>query len=181
MNTVKNLTVLLELSVERRKKIMSTAPQNAKFIRMTTEPIPRLIGQLAIPTIISMLVTTFYNLVDTLFIRQLANDSMVAAVGVVLPLMSIIQAFGFMLGHGSGSLISIHLGKGEKETADRLLSTAFFTALVFSLVLSAFLLGSYRDSAVTYTCIPVCGGGSFWEGLGLTQRLMPPTPCLLSL
>lgn len=53
--------------------------------------------------------------------------------------------------------------------------------ITFSLVLSAVLLGSYRDSAVTYTCIPVCGGGSFWEGLGLTQRLMPPTPCLLSL
>ena len=74
---------------------MSSTAQNAKFVRMTTEPIPRLIGQLAVPTIISMLVTTFYNLVDTLFIRQLANDSMVAAVGIVLPLMSIIQAFGF--------------------------------------------------------------------------------------
>ena len=60
---------------------------DAKFIRMTTEPVERLVCKLAAPIIISMLVTTFYNLADTFFVRQLNNDSMVAAVGVVLPLM----------------------------------------------------------------------------------------------
>ena len=69
--------------------------QNAKYIKMTTEPVERLIASLAVPTIISMLVTSFYNLADTLFVRQLENDSMVAAVGVIMPLMSIIQSFGF--------------------------------------------------------------------------------------
>ena len=63
---------------------MQNSAQSEKFLRMTTEPVDKLILRLAIPTIISMLVTTFYNLVDTLFIRQLENDSMVAAVGVVL-------------------------------------------------------------------------------------------------
>ncbi|MBR5222503.1 MAG: MATE family efflux transporter, partial [Clostridia bacterium] len=87
--------------------------QSEKFIRMTTEPVERLVMRLAIPTIISMLVTTFYNLVDTLFVRQLENDSMVAAVGVVLPLMSIIQAFGFFCGHGSGNHISRALGRRD--------------------------------------------------------------------
>ena len=80
--------------------------QSEKFIRMTTEPVEKLVMRLAIPTIISMLVTTFYNLVDTLFVRQLENDSMVAAVGVVLPLMSIIQAFGFFSGYAKG----FHIG-----------------------------------------------------------------------
>lgn len=115
---------------------MSTDARSAKFVRMTTEPIPRLIGALAVPTIISMLVTTFYNLVDTLFIRQLSNDSMVAAVGIVLPLMSIIQAFGFFCGHGSGNYISRALGRRDTADAENMASTGFFYAIVFGLVIS---------------------------------------------
>ena len=72
-----------------------------KVIRMTTQPVDKLILHLAVPTIISMLVTSFYNLADTFFVRQLENDSMVAAVGVVLPLMTLIQAIGFYHGHGA--------------------------------------------------------------------------------
>jgi putative MATE family efflux protein len=117
---------------------MSNTAQNAKFVRMTTAPIPSLIARLAIPTIISMLVTTFYNLVDTLFIRQLANDSMVAAVGVVLPLMSIIQAFGFFCGHGSGNYISRALGERNTEDAENMASTGMFYAVAFGLAISVF-------------------------------------------
>ena len=140
---------------------MSTAPQNAKFVRMTTEPIPRLIGQLAIPTIISMLVTTFYNLVDTLFIRQLANDSMVAAVGIVLPLMSIIQAFGFFCGHGSGNYISRALGRQDTKDAETMASSGFVYAVAFGLGISIFgllftdpltvLLGAKTEATVQAT------------------------------
>ena len=110
--------------------------QSEKFIRMTTEPVERLVMRLAIPTIISMLVTTFYNLVDTLFVRQLENDSMVAAVGVVLPLMSIIQAFGFFCGHGSGNHISRALGRRDMRDAETMASTGFFYAVVFGLSIS---------------------------------------------
>ena len=110
--------------------------QSEKFIRMTTEPVERLVMRLAIPTIISMLVTTFYNLVDTLFVRQLENDSMVAAVGVVLPLMSIIQAFGFFCGHGSGNHISRALGRRDMRDAETMASTGFFYAGVFGLSIS---------------------------------------------
>ena len=110
--------------------------QSEKFIRMTTEPVEKLVMRLAIPTIISMLVTTFYNLVDTLFVRQLENDSMVAAVGVVLPLMSIIQAFGFFCGHGSGNHISRALGRRDMRDAETMASTGFFYAVVFGLSIS---------------------------------------------
>ena len=103
---------------------------------MTTEPVRGLILRLAVPTIISMLVTTFYNLVDTLFVRQLENDSMVAAVGVVLPLMSIIQAFGFFCGHGSGNYISRALGRKDTQDAETMASTGFFYAVVFGLLIS---------------------------------------------
>ena len=89
------------------------AKNTEKFIRMTTQPVEKLIAKLAVPTIISMLVTSFYNLADTFFVRQLENDSMVAAVGVVLPLMTLIQAFGFFCGHGSGNYISRAYGKQD--------------------------------------------------------------------
>ena len=117
---------------------MQNSAQSEKFLRMTTEPVDKLILRLAIPTIISMLVTTFYNLVDTLFIRQLENDSMVAAVGVVLPLMSIIQAFGFFCGHGSGNYISRALGRRDTQDAETMASTGFFYAVVFGLAISMF-------------------------------------------
>ncbi|MBO5670268.1 MAG: MATE family efflux transporter [Clostridia bacterium] len=117
---------------------MQNSAQSEKFLRMTTEPVDKLILRLAIPTIISMLVTTFYNLVDTLFIRQLENDSMVAAVGVVLPLMSIIQAFGFFCGHGSGNYLSRALGRRDTQDAETMASTGFFYAVVFGLAISVF-------------------------------------------
>ncbi|MBO5648763.1 MAG: MATE family efflux transporter, partial [Clostridia bacterium] len=118
---------------------MRTIQQTDKFTRMTTAPVEGLILRLAVPTIISMLVTTFYNLVDTLFVRQLANDSMVAAVGVVLPLMSIIQAFGFFCGHGSGNYISRALGRRDTRDAETMASTGLFYAVVLGLLIS--LLG----------------------------------------
>ncbi|MBQ1943111.1 MAG: MATE family efflux transporter, partial [Clostridia bacterium] len=93
---------------------------------MTTAPVEKLILKLAVPTIISMLVTAFYNLADTFFVRQLQSDSMVAAVGIVLPLMAIIQAFGFFFGHGSGNYISRALGRGDRNKAETMASAGFY-------------------------------------------------------
>ena len=69
---------------------------NAKFIRMTTEPVPRLICTLAVPTIVSMLVTALYNIADTFFVVRLGTEA-TAGVGLVFPIMAVIQAFGFFL------------------------------------------------------------------------------------
>ena len=100
----------------------------AKILRMTTQPVERLILQLAVPTIISMMVTAFYNLADTFFIRQLESDSMVAAVGVALPLMNIIQAIGFYHGHGSGNYISRAYGRRDLKDAENMAAAGFFFA-----------------------------------------------------
>ena len=105
---------------------------------MTTEPVEKLIAKLAIPTIISMLVTSFYNLVDTLFVRQLENNSMVAAVGVVLPLMNIIQAFGFFCGHGSGNYISRALGRRDQKDAEIMATTGFGWSFIFGIAIAVF-------------------------------------------
>ena len=103
--------------------------QEEKRLRMTTEPVERLICKLAIPTIISMLVTTFYNMADTFFVGKLDNTSATGAVGVVFSMMAIIQAVGFFFGHGSGNFISRMLGNGKTVEAERMAVTGFAYSL----------------------------------------------------
>jgi len=106
------------------------AKQNEKFIRMTTEPPEKLIIKLAVPTIISMLITTFYNLADTFFVGKLSNTSMTGAVSVAFSLMNIIQAVGFFFGHGSGNFISRELGRKNVKQAEKMASVGFFSAFL---------------------------------------------------
>lgn len=87
-----------------------------QFEKMTTWPIPKLVITLGIPTTISMLVTNIYNMADTYFVSELGNSAS-GAVGVVFGLMAIIQAFGFMFGHGAGSIIARKLGEKDVQSA----------------------------------------------------------------
>ena len=112
-----------------------------QFRRMTETPIPQLVLSLAAPTILSMLITSIYNLADTFFVGQISTSAS-GAVGVVSSLMAIIQALGFMLGHGAGTIISRSLGSRDTTTATRFASTSFFTALVFGVVLAVAGLGT---------------------------------------
>ena len=86
------------------------------FNKMTKWPIPKLVITLGIPTTISMLVTNIYNMADTFFVSELGNSAS-GAVGVVFGLMAIIQAFGFMFGHGAGSIIARKLGERDVHSA----------------------------------------------------------------
>lgn len=108
--------------------------QEQKFVKMTTEPIPKLVGSLAVPTIISMLVSSFYNMVDTYFVGKL-NTSATAAVGVVFSLMAVIQAFGFLFGHGTGNYMARKLGEKNREEASKIANTGFFSCLIFGIIL----------------------------------------------
>lgn len=105
---------------------------DAQFIKMTQTPIPRLIISLGIPTTISMLITSIYNMADSYFVSNIENSaegvSAGGATSVVFVLMSVIQAFGFMYGHGSGSKISRLLGAGKKDEATTYASTGFILA-----------------------------------------------------
>ena len=105
------------------------------FTQMTTAPIPGLIGRLAVPTIISMLVTSFYNIADTYFVGKI-NTQSTAAVGIVFSVMSIIQAVGFFFGHGSGNYISRKLGAQETDNAEKMAATGFFFALFMGVVIA---------------------------------------------
>lgn len=106
--------------------------QDAKYLRMTTEPVPRLILEMAVPTILSMLVTNLYNLADTFFIGQ-TNTQSTAALGVVFPFMSLIQAVSFFFGHGSGNYISRQLGARQSGNA----TTMAVSGLVYSMAVIA--------------------------------------------
>ncbi len=99
------------------------------YKKMTETPIPALVVQLGIPTTISMLVTSVYNMADTYFVGTEGNSAS-GAVGVVFGLMAVIQAFGFMFGQGSGVVASKALGARNNEKANRSDSTGFTLALI---------------------------------------------------
>ena len=128
-----------------------------QYRKMTETPIPKLILGLAAPTILSMLITSIYNLADTFFVGQISTSAS-GAVGVVSSLMAIIQALGFMLGHGAGSVISRSLGSQNTDAANRFASTSFFTALAFGCVLAVAGLAT----------LP-----SFMMLLGSTETILP--------
>lgn len=96
---------------------------------MTQAPVRRLILEMSAPTVISMLVTSFYNMADTLFVGQLDTQS-TAAVGVAYSAMALLQATSFFFGHGSGNYISRQLGARNYEAAERMAATGFFSALL---------------------------------------------------
>lgn len=102
---------------------------------MTTTPIPSLVGKLAVPTIISMLITSIYNMADTYFVGNL-GESAQGAVGVVFSLMAIIQAIGFTFGNGSGNFVSRLLGQKEQEKAEQVAATGFFSGVGMGAILT---------------------------------------------
>ncbi len=107
---------------------------DSKYIRMTETPVPRLIISLGIPTTISMLITNIYNMADSYFVSKVALSAG-GATGVVFGIMSILQAFGFMFGHGAGSNISRMLGSKHIDEAGKYASTGFFSALLCGIII----------------------------------------------
>ena len=111
--------------------------EQKQFKKMTESPVCPLVLRLALPTTVSMLVTGIYNTADTLFVSNLGKSPS-AAVGVVFSLMALIQAVGFTLGMGCGSIVSRSLGKKDTETAGKVFSTSFFSALFIGILITIF-------------------------------------------
>lgn len=108
-----------------------------QYDKMTKTPLVKLIISLGIPTTISMLVTSIYNMADTYFVGTL-GESPQAATGILFTLQAIIQAMAFMLGQGSGTMVSKALADRNKEEASEYVSTGFFTGLAMGTVLMVF-------------------------------------------
>ena len=134
--------------------------QELKFKQMTEPPVEKLICKLAVPCIISMLVTSFYNMADTFFVGMLESNAATGAVGVVFSMMAIIQAVGFFFGQGSGTFISRALGEKHYDEANQMAATGFYASLTVGLLICvvgqifleplAYLLGS-TDTILPYT------------------------------
>lgn len=132
---------------------------------MTETPVGKLIIKLGIPTTVSMLVTNIYNMADTYFVGTLGTSAS-GAVGIVFGLMAILQAVGFMFGHGAGSIVSRSLGAKDNEKANRVGSAAFLACLISGAIITAWgllfseqlltLLGS------TKTILPFAEKFAFW-------------------
>ena len=101
---------------------------------MLHAPVSKIIPKLAIPTIISMLITSIYNMADTYFVSQISTSAS-GAVGVVFSVMGVIQAVSFTLGMGSGAPVSQALGSGKQEEARTFANVGFFTALITGVVI----------------------------------------------
>jgi putative MATE family efflux protein len=123
---------------------MSLSPRlsvEQNYRKMMDTPVKKLVLSLATPTIVSMMITSFYSMTDTIFVSHLGTTAS-AAVGVVFSLMSIIQAIGITFGQGSANVVARLLGSKENQRADEVFSTAFFTSVFFALCLSFFGLSN---------------------------------------
>ena len=108
---------------------------------MLNAPVSRVIPKLAVPTIISMLITAIYNMADTFFVSQLGTSAS-GAVGVIFSAMAIIQAVAFMMGMGTGANVSQALGAGDEDRAKRYASVGFFLAFIMGVIIAALALGN---------------------------------------
>ncbi len=124
------------MAKQKAKELSIEELEAKQYDRMINTPIPKLIISLGIPTTLSMMVTSLYNLADTYFVSLIGNDNITAAVSNLLALMSIIQAIGFTFGMGSGAIISKLLGKRDREGASKVGSSAFAIACTSGLLIS---------------------------------------------
>lgn len=102
---------------------------DTQYQKMLSAPVPKLVISLAVPTMVSMLVTSIYNVADAYFVSKLGTYAS-GAVGIVFSLMAMIQAIGFTVGMGAGSAISRLLGKKETDKAQKIASSAFALSIL---------------------------------------------------
>ena len=129
--------------------------QDARRLMMLNEPISRVIPKMAIPTIVSFLITSIYSLADTYFVSSLGTNA-TAAVSVNASLDQLIMMCGSMLAMGANSYIARLMGQGDDKKASQVLSTAFFSAAGLGLILlifgSIFMTPMVRLLGATPTC-----------------------------
>lgn len=128
-----------------------------QYDKMTKTAVPKLVASLAVPTVVSMLVTSVYNMADTFFVSKLGTSAS-GAVGVVFSVMAVIQAVGFTLGMGAGSVIARLLGNKDTRGAEEYASGAFFSGIALGLLLTVLSLlnlrGLMRLAGATETILP---------------------------
>lgn len=128
-----------------------------QYEHMTTAPVGGLILSLAVPSMVTTLITSVYNLADTFFVGQIGTSA-TAAVGVVFSIMMVLNALGFWVGTGGSTLVSALLGAKENRKANVIASTAFFLSLGFGVIVAI---------------VGICGGAPLMRLLGATETIVP--------
>lgn len=135
----------------------SGVSSEAQYRKMTETPVAKLVLMLGLPTTVSMLITNVYNMADSYFVSQISRSAG-GATSIVFGVMAILQAFGFMFGHGAGSYISRLLGERQTKRASEYASVGFFYALACGTVIMAlgliFLEPLMRLLGSTETILP---------------------------
>ena len=139
--------------------------QNKKIELLGSAPIPKALLAMGLPTMIGMMINALYNLVDAYFVGGLGTSQM-GAISVAFPLGQIVVGLGLLFGNGAASYISRLLGRGEKETANKVASTALYSSIFVGAIIIIFsiifltpilkMLGateSILPYAATYTSI----------------------------
>jgi len=120
---------------------------------LTSAPVHKVVLTMAAPTIISMLVTSIYNIVTTFYVGRI-NTQATAAVGIAFSIMAVIQAVGFTFGQGSGNYISRELGAQRHENARQMAATGFIYAVAIGAVLGAVGIVFLRDLSLLLGSTP---------------------------
>lgn len=139
------------------KREQEAQNQQEQYEHMTTAPVGPLILSLAVPSMVTTLVTSIYNLADTFFVGQIGTSA-TAAVGVVFSIMMVLTALGFWVGTGGSTLASSLLGAKENQKADTIVSTAFYLSFAFGIVVAA---------------VGLLGGEPLMRLLGATDTIVP--------
>lgn len=118
--------------------------ESSRYDLLVNQPVEKVIVQMAIPTIISMMISSIYNMADTYFVSQLGTSAS-GAVGIIFSAMAIIQAISFTIGMGSGNFMARCLGAGQQEKGEQIASTAFFTGLITGTIIGGICLFHVED------------------------------------
>lgn len=111
--------------------------QNKKMELLGNAPIPKALLAMGLPTMIGMMINALYNLVDAYFVGGLGTSQM-GAISVAFPLGQVVVGLGLLFGNGAASYLSRLLGRGEKETANRVASTALYSSVFAGIVMILF-------------------------------------------
>lgn len=104
----------------------------ASIEQLENKKINKLLWQYALPAIVGVVVNMLYNVVDAIFIGHWVSKDAIVALGIVLPIMNFMAAFGMLIGAGAASRISIYLGMKDREMAEKIAGTAFVLSMLIT-------------------------------------------------
>lgn len=119
---------------KKMKGVFEMCERNSKLVLLGSAPIPKALIALGIPIMIGMLINALYNLADAYFVSGLGKSQM-GAISIVFPLGQVVVGLGLMFGNGAASYLSRLLGSGDKDTANKVASTALYSSVLAGAVI----------------------------------------------